>query len=352
MGILNIRPVQRGGSKVIIGIAGPSGSGKTYTALKIARGMASSASKVGFLDTEHGRGSMYDNILDGKFMIGDLYPPFSPKRYSEAIKEFQDAGVEVLVVDSVSHEWEGEGGCDDIASNTSSKVANWRLGKSEHKKFMNALLHCNMHIVASIRAREKTDFKDITKPVSLGMQPVCEKNFMFELTASIMISNEGKKQTALKIPAFLKKAFGDGNDYLGEATGKAILEWVNTGEQEDENITKLKSELLMATEGGLAKLGEVWNKISQADKKILQDFKETCKTSAMAYDEINKENNDGANSPADVQTKRILAAISNITSSYNPHDKEAIKKMCEGNPELEKAFEVKMVAIESTPRPA
>src|ERR1700751_515251 len=114
--ILNIRPAKLGGLKAIIGIAGISGSGKTFTALLMARGMVSKASEIGFLDTENKRGSLYANILDGEFMIGDLYPPFNPERYAEAIKEFQDAGVKVLVIDSVSHEWEGEGGCDDIAN--------------------------------------------------------------------------------------------------------------------------------------------------------------------------------------------------------------------------------------------
>ena len=116
--ILNIRPVVRGRTKVIIGIAGESGSGKTFTALKIARGMVEKPEEIGFLDTENGRGSLYDNILDGRFLIGDLYPPFSPSRYAAAIKQFQSAGVKVLVIDSVSHEWEGEGGCDRASMST------------------------------------------------------------------------------------------------------------------------------------------------------------------------------------------------------------------------------------------
>ena len=116
MGIINITPVKSGQSKVLIGIAGVSGSGKTYTALQIARGMVKKPSEIGFLDTENKRGSLYADILDGPFMIGDLYPPFSPSRYIQAIKEFQDHGVKVLVIDSVSHEFEGTGGCDDIAN--------------------------------------------------------------------------------------------------------------------------------------------------------------------------------------------------------------------------------------------
>jgi len=105
MGVLNIRPVESGQSKAVIGIAGVSGDGKTYTALLMARGMVNNATEIGFLDTENKRGSLYADILDGKFMIGDLYPPFSPTRYAEAIREFQEAGVKVLVIDSVTHEW-------------------------------------------------------------------------------------------------------------------------------------------------------------------------------------------------------------------------------------------------------
>jgi hypothetical protein len=289
MSILNIRPVTRGESKAIIGISGVSGSGKTYTALLVARGMVNSASEIGFLDTENKRGSLYADILDGKFMIGDLYPPFSPKRYSEAIKEFQDAGVKVLVIDSVSHEWEGTGGCDDIANapkadGTPRKIANWIGAKREHKGFMNTLLQCNMHVIVCIRAREKMDFKNPDKPVSQGIQPVCEKNFMFELTASLLMDDAGKKQIFLKMPEFLRKSFGNGDTYLGIETGKKIMDWVNGGEKEDPEITKYKSELLMASEMGIAGLTALWNSLTPKQQTKLKPHFGIYKEAAKAYD--------------------------------------------------------------------
>lgn len=287
MGILDIRPAKRGESKAIIGLGGISGSGKTYTALMLARGMVKSASEIGFLDTENKRGSLYADILDGQFMIGDLYPPFSPKRYSQALKEFQDAGIKVLVIDSVSHEWEGEGGCDDIANAplaAGKKMANWIWAKREHKSFMNTLLQCDMHIICCIRAREKTDFKDPSKPVSLGIQPICEKNFMFEMTASLLMENEGKTQRFLKIPSFLQKAFGNGNGYIGKETGKQIIEWINTGEREDPKITKIKSEMQMSCEFGISALMAIWNNLSLDLKKKLEAHKNICKESAEEYD--------------------------------------------------------------------
>lgn len=299
MSVLNIRPVESGQSKIVLGIAGQSGEGKTYTALLIARGMVDKASEIGFLDTENKRGSLYADILDGKFMIGDLYPPFSPNRYAQAIQEFQDAGVKVLVIDSVTHEWEGTGGCDDIANapkadGSPRKVANWIEAKRQHKQFMNVLLQSNMDIICCIRAREKTDFKDPTKPVSLGVLPVCEKNFMFEMTASFLMLNEGKNQHFLKMPSFLKETFGSGTGYLGIETGKKVREWLNQGAKENPEITKIKSEALLICENGYDALNEYWKTVPKelkTNKALLDHFK-LCSESAKAYDKQNSEDFD------------------------------------------------------------
>ena len=75
MGILNIKPAERSGSRVVIGISGQSGSGKTLTALKMARGMVNKPEEIGFLDSENGRGRLYSGELDGPFMHADLYAP-------------------------------------------------------------------------------------------------------------------------------------------------------------------------------------------------------------------------------------------------------------------------------------
>jgi len=300
------------GSKAIIAIAGVSGSGKTFTALMIARGMVSHPSKIGFLDTENKRGSLYSDILDGPFMIGDLYAPFTPTRYRDAIKEFQDVGVEVLVIDSITHEWEGEGGCDDIAQApllAGKYMANWIGAKREHKAFMNTLLQCNMNVICCIRARERTDFKNPSKPVSLGLQPICEKNFMYEMTASFLIEDEGRKQTFLKLPEFLKPAFGDGKNYITHETGSKIIEWVNGGGKEDREISRIKSEMQMACEGGLESLVTLWNSLKPAMQKALFDHKEVCKSSAMEYDRLNKQAAAEANeiNQSDPETETYLS---------------------------------------------
>lgn len=289
--VINIKNAEKGTTKAIIGIAGVSGSGKTYTALKIARGMVSSASKIGLLDTENGRGAMYADILDNKFLIGGLIPPFSPTRYVESIKQFQQAGVEVLIIDSISHEWEGDGGCEDIANQPlkqNKKMADWITAKREHKAFMNALLHCSMHIICCIRAREKMDFANPTKPVSLGIQPICEKNFLFEMTASIMIENEGRELRHLKMPQFLKEAFRPMGGYLDEMTGERIVSVLGSG---DTELAKIKSDMLIASNSGVNGVVKIWNKLSLSQKKQLEAHKNMCKEAAEAFEKSEKESN-------------------------------------------------------------
>jgi len=288
MSILNIREAKRAGSRVVIGIAGPSGSGKTFTALKLAEGMVNGdTKKIGLLDTENRRGSLYADILTGPFLIGDLYPPFSPQRYSEAIKEFQGEGIEVLVVDSVTLEWEGEGGCEDIANApllAGKRMADWKRAKAEHKKFMNTLLQSDMHIICCIRAREKTSFTDPKKPVSLGLQPITEKNFMFEMTASMMMWDEGKAQTFMKMPEALRPIFGNGQQYIGPEAGAALIDWVNSGDQTDIDLEQYKSAMQMATSGGLDHLRTEWAKMPKEVKARMKPFIDQYVNSAKEYD--------------------------------------------------------------------
>jgi len=344
MGILKIEDVSRGGSKVLLGLAGPSGSGKTYTALQIARGMVSSPSEIGFLDTENKRGSLYHDILDGPFKIGDLYAPFSPERYAGAIKEFQEAGVKVLVIDSISHEWEGEGGCDDIANQSlldGKRMANWKLAKSEHKKFIAALLYCDMHVICCIRAREKTDFKNPSKPVSLGIQPICEKNFMFEMTTSILMLDEGKTQQHLKVPSFLKTAFGSGSGYLGKELGTAIITWVDGGIKEDPEVERCKSNMLMSCEGGILALTTLWETLSNELKVKMKPFMSVYKSSAKAFDEQRLLDSDPETTKEAVvssESKRLIDFIGDCT---NIKILEAVFPECTTDAEIA-AYETKV----------
>lgn len=297
MGIINIHKVQREGAKLLLMLCGVSGSGKTYTAIQLGLGLANGdASRLGFLDTENGRGKFYADTVPEPFLYGELKPPFSPARYIQAIEEFAAAGVEVLVIDSGSHEFEGIGGIQDIAEAGNPRLPNWNKAKGEHKKFMSALLASPMHIILCLRAREKAkpekqfiDGREKTVYVDLGLQPITEKNVVFEATASVMLHEQGRRVEALKVPEALQKVFGRGNGYLTADDGRFIRAWVDGAKQIDHEVTRYRSLLDMAAEQGTAALIEAWGKVPPKYQKKIgpTGCPDDLKAAAKAFDEQN-----------------------------------------------------------------
>ena len=319
MAILQIREAKREGARLVIGIAGVSGSGKTYTALQLAYGLANgNAKKVGFLDVENRRGSLYADSLPESFLIGDLYAPFSPQRYMDAIREFQATGVEVLVIDSVSHEWEGSGGCEEIANNTTSRMSDWKKAKAEHKRFMNVMLQSDMHVISCIRARDKVDFSDPKNPRPLGVQPIQEKNFMFEMTASLMMRDAGSSQDVMKCPSEIAHILGRGGDYITADDGRALRAWVDGAKQLDPKVEHFRNSLQTVTEQGVDALKSAWEKIPAKVRASLgKEFIATLKNAASAYDEQRQS------ARASTEAPNVIASLNKqVASVVAPSDDE------------------------------
>lgn len=300
MSVINIREAQRAGARLVVGLAGVSGSGKTYSALQLAYGLANGdAKKVGLLDTENRRGSLYADVLKNKqgevqrFLIGDLYPPFSPQRYVDAILEFQKAGVEVLVVDSFSHVWEGEGGCEDIANAGNPKNPRWNDAKREHKRLMNALLASDCHIILCLRAREKVKLvrrENKTEYEPQGVLPICEKNVPFELTASMLMWEGGKSRDVMKCPEDLAAIFGKAgetaNGYLTPKHGLQLRKWVEGGAQLDPKVEHARNSLRTITEQGVDAVRKAWDAQPADIRKALgAAFQQELLESAQAFDD-------------------------------------------------------------------
>jgi hypothetical protein len=96
-------------SKLRIALSGPSGAGKTMGALLIAKGIGG---KIAVIDTERGSASMYAHITDYDTL--EMTPPFSPERFVEAINTAEAAGYDIVIIDSMTHEWNGTGGVLEI----------------------------------------------------------------------------------------------------------------------------------------------------------------------------------------------------------------------------------------------
>lgn len=245
------KPAVRGDEHLLIGLAGGTGSGKTFTAMRLASGLAGNK-PFAVIDTEAGRAKHYADRF--KFDHGDLTAPFRPERYRDAILAADAARYPVIVVDSFSHEWAGEGGIlewqeeelDRMAGNDwqrreSCKRAAWIKPKMAHKSMVQRLLQIRSHLILCFRAEEKQDqVKDpktgkwefVPKRTRTGLNgwiPICEKNLPFELTASFLLTEE-----APGIPRPIKleeqhRPYFPLDTRIDEESGRLLGEWAAGG---------------------------------------------------------------------------------------------------------------------------
>jgi hypothetical protein len=282
MGEFTVVPARRKAVPVLISLSGPSGSGKTLSALLMAAGFAGKEGKVGMIDAENGRGTLYEDdplvraALPNGYSYTPITPPYSPSRYVEAIKAQEAAGTTICVIDSTSHEWEGEGGCTDIADKNKQKgMPNWILAKREHKKFTLHTLSSPMSFIFCLRAREKIEVvKDENgreQFINLGIQPIAEKNFHFEMLLSLAFDADthlySRGQKA--IPKMLLPVF-PGNELITKAHGEAIRRWADGGAALEAH-EQLQKRARAAAELGFKEYGDFFTGLTKEQKKILAD---------------------------------------------------------------------------------
>lgn len=234
----------------IIGIAGPSGSGKTFSAMRLAAGM-SGDKPFAVIDTEAGRSKHYADRFN--FDHADLQPPFRPDAYAEAIKAADDANYPVIVVDSFSHEHAGEGGLldwheeelnrmakDDWKKRESCKMTAWIKPKTSHKRLVSRLLQVRAHLILCFRAEQKVDIVRTSegmqvqpKKLASGFSdwiPICEKNLLYELTASFLLTPELPGiPKPIKLEAQHRTIVSLTNP-LDEQAGRKLAEWAKGGQ--------------------------------------------------------------------------------------------------------------------------
>jgi hypothetical protein len=277
-GIITIAPATREGSHILLSLTGPSGSGKTYTALEIGRGVVGPKGRIGFLDTETGRGRLYSDVT--QYDYAELTPPFSPARMIQAIAEFEDHGCDCLIIDSASLECEGVGGCHDIAEASKKQgLLKWAAPKQQHKRFVGRLLSARMHIITTLRAREK--YSQTRDPetgrdviVNSGYHEVQERNFIFEQTVSVLLLGGGRK-IVTKCPAPLIPAFGpvgvESDGWLNRATGEFMAAWVAGGKPVDLVWEAVRREAFEAAEKGTEAYRTFFASLIKAHQKRLTD---------------------------------------------------------------------------------
>lgn len=225
-----------------LNISGPSGAGKTMSALYMAYGLVGDWNKVAVIDTENGSASLYSHV--GEFNTIDLEPPFSPERYIEAINECLKEGIECIVLDSSSHEWNGPGGCIEIneklaqAKYKGNTWSAWNETTPRHDAFVQKVLQSRCHFITCTRSKMETVMTDDKKVKKVGMKDIQREGWEYELTVSLNLDRDTHTAIASKdrTNLFERKA----PFVITPETGEMIKEWCESGVDEvQEAIKKL-----------------------------------------------------------------------------------------------------------------
>ena len=247
---MELRKATRTKAKLRIGVSGPAGSGKSYSAILMAKGIVSDMSKVCIIDTESGSADLYShlgnyNVIRMAEDIKDL-TPYSPEKFIAAIKMAENAGMELCIIDSVTPEWDGKGGClesNDKIANTKFKGNTWAAWSDttpRHQAFIDAIVGSSMHIITAVRNKTDTVQTDDKKIKKVCTKEIQREGFEYELTVNFNIDRDKHYATASKD----RTSIFDKRDpfVIDESTGKELKEWAELGVDPAEEAAKKKAE--------------------------------------------------------------------------------------------------------------
>ena len=223
-------------SKLRLAISGPGGSGKTYTSLALATVLAQ-GERFAVIDSERGSASKFAGIFD--FDVDDEWPRgFPPEAYIAKLRAAADAKYPVVIIDSMSHEWEGDGGCFEIidqlksANPRGNDFTVWRTVTPRHKAFVEAILTFPGHVIGTLRSKTEyvLEANDQGKmvPRKVGLAPIQRNGFdyEFDVFASMDLDNtlrvEKTRCEALREPSSVWPKPGKG-------MADVLLAWLTDG---------------------------------------------------------------------------------------------------------------------------
>lgn len=225
---MELQVANRRKSKIKLALQGPSGSGKTKSALLIAYGLCGSWEKIGIIDTENRSADLYADL--GPYNVLPLAPPFTPERYIEAIGVCLNSGMQVIIVDSISHEWEGIGGILETHSGMlGNSFTNWAKLTPRHNAFIQTLLQADAHIIGAIRTKQEYVLSDKggkIVPEKLGMKGITKEGLDYEFTVVLDLDTT----LHAKVSKDRTQLFFGKPDFIPTVdTGAMILKWCGQG---------------------------------------------------------------------------------------------------------------------------
>lgn len=224
---MQLRTSARKKAKIKMALQGSAGSGKTYSSLLLAKGLSGgNLSKVAIIDSENGSADLYAHL--GNYNVLSLQPPFTPERYMEAIDVCLKAGMEVIILDSISHVWDEL--LDYHSKLAGNSFTNWSKVTPRQKAFVDKILQSDAHFIATMRTKQdyvlnQKDGKYV--PEKVGLKAVQRDGVDYEFT---LVFDVDAKHFAISSKDRTNLFEGKPAFKINEATGKHILNWCNQGE--------------------------------------------------------------------------------------------------------------------------
>ncbi|PPB85712.1 ATP-binding protein [Acinetobacter soli] len=222
------KKAERKNAKLRLAIAGPTGAGKTYGALLLAKGIGG---RIAVADTENSSAELYEDVVP--FEHANLQPPYTPEKFIDAITAAEKAGFDTLIIDSITHEWSGVGGCleivDKLASTTfkGNSWGAWSQVTPRHRKFIDAMLRSSINIIVTLRSKMETiqtNDNGKKKVEKVGMKAEQRDGIEYEFTTVLDITHDNiavatKDRTRL---------FSEPRE-LNENDGVLLKQWLLSG---------------------------------------------------------------------------------------------------------------------------
>ena len=212
--------------KIRMALQGPSGSGKTFSSLQLAFGLCGDWSKIAVIDSENHSSSLYADL--GGYNVLNLEAPFTPERYVEAIKACELASMEVIIIDSISHEWEGIGGILETHGNMmGNSYTNWSKITPRHNSFVQHIMQSPAHVIGTIRAKQDyvlSEKNGKLVPEKVGLKGVTREGMDYEFT---LVFDLDIKQHASSSKDRTSLFMGKPEFRINVETGKRINAWCN-----------------------------------------------------------------------------------------------------------------------------
>jgi hypothetical protein len=277
METIKLKKATRQQVKLRLNISAPSGAGKTFSALRMAYGLCGDWNKVAVIDTENGSASLYSHL--GPFNVVDLQPPFQPEKYTEALNACTNAGMEVIIIDSSSHEWNCLLDENEVLAQTSFRGNTWSAWSKttpRHDKFVASVLHCNAHVITCTRSKMETVMGEGKKVHKVGMKDVQREGWEYELTVSLNLDRD----THLATPSKDRTNLFEGKQpfLITEETGQAIKQWCEQGlELADVRLNKCTT---------ITELANVFQSLTLDEKKTHAALKDELKAKFTTTTEV------------------------------------------------------------------